>query len=416
MKSNKRVFVVTLLCLVTLTLGCSSNNGNSPAPPDLTAGLPNGPVLPPLSGPNVLPITVNGSTCAANSYSNKPCVSVTICSPVTSQCQTISDILVDTGSYGLRVFGSVLNSNITLTPEHVGNNTLTECAQFGDGSSEWGPVSVANVILGGESPVQVPIQVIDSSFVGESANCNGSDASPSAAGFNGILGVGFFAQDCGAECENTSGNGMYFSCNSTSCSGTTASLLAQLQNPVGFLGQDNNGVVVELPSVALGGVVSVDGYLVLGIGTQSDNVPSGVSGYSTDANGFFSTMFNGQNYTTSFLDSGSNGLFFTSPNSSTLPDCGNTDSNYAGLFCPASTQTFSGVTTANSGSPSISIPFQIGNAISLIGNTPNYVFVELGGDGGGDFDWGLPFFLGRNIYVGLENTSSSLGSGTYWGY
>jgi hypothetical protein len=53
---------------------------------------------------NVIPITVNGSLCSANSYLNKPCVSVTVCTPGTSTCQTISDILLDTGSYGLRIF------------------------------------------------------------------------------------------------------------------------------------------------------------------------------------------------------------------------------------------------------------------------------------------------------------------------
>ena len=39
---------------------------------------------------------------------------------------------------------------------------------------------------------------------------------------------------------------------------------------------DNNGVIVMLPGVPPGGSISANGYLVLGIGTQTNNSPSGV--------------------------------------------------------------------------------------------------------------------------------------------
>src|SRR5512143_2176186 len=68
----------------------------------VTAGGAGGP------GNNVLSITVNGSLCSAgtsNGYFNKPCVSITVCTPgSTTACQTVNDILLDTGSYGLRIF------------------------------------------------------------------------------------------------------------------------------------------------------------------------------------------------------------------------------------------------------------------------------------------------------------------------
>jgi len=38
-------------------------------------------ITPSLQANNVLPITVNGALCSPNSYLNKPCVSVTICTP-----------------------------------------------------------------------------------------------------------------------------------------------------------------------------------------------------------------------------------------------------------------------------------------------------------------------------------------------
>jgi hypothetical protein len=68
-----------------------------------------------------------------------------------------------------------------------------------------------------------------------------------------------------------------------------------------------------------------------------------------------------------------------------------------------------------SGSPSGSVPFQIGNFDSLISSSNN-VFGDIGGEQRGEFDWGLPFFFGRNVYIGLAGKSSGLGSGPFWAY
>ena len=139
---------------------------------------------------------------------------------------------------------------------------------------KWGPVEIASVVLGGEPPVQVPIHVVDSTFSVVPKSCGQPDSGPDQAGFNGILGVGFFAQDCGLNCENKTDNKVDLQCGEKECSGTKVSLVDQVQNPVSLLSVDNNGVIVELPSIPYGGQPSVDGYLVLGIGTQTNNIPS----------------------------------------------------------------------------------------------------------------------------------------------
>ena len=357
-------------------------------------------------GDNVLPITVNGSLCLINAYPNKPCVSVTVCTPGTSTCQAIDDILLDTGSFGLRVFKQVLN--VPLIQTTVGSASLAECIQFGEGSSDWGPVQIASVILGNEPAVQVPIQVIDSTFGTLPLACRNADRSPAAAGFNGILGVGPFVQDCGSTCASSARNGMYYTCNGSTCRGTSVPLSSQVQNPVALLPQDNNGVIVRLPSVPPGGIPSVNGSLVLGIGTQSNNVPSGVTAYILDEYGEFITTFNNRSYF-SFIDTGSNGLFF--PSSGLLPKCG----DYSDWFCPSSTTSLSSVIRGASGSPSSVVSFQISNFDSLL-DSSNNVFADIGGNDVGQFDWGLPFFFGRDIYMGFEGSASSLGSGPYFAY
>ena len=76
------------------------------------------------------------------------------------------------------------------------------------------------------------------------------------------------------------------------------------------------------------------------------------------------------------------------------------------------------VDTGATGSTSGSISFYIGNATNLFNNASNSFFAELGGTSlaGSGFDWGLPFFFGRPVFVGIEGTSSVLGSGPYWAY
>jgi hypothetical protein len=358
---------------------------------------------------NVMPITVDGSLCSSGSYLNKPCVSVMVCTPGTSTCQTISDILLDTGSFGFRIFKQALS--ITLPQVTVASGSLASCVQFGDGSSMWGPVQTASVVLGGEPAVQTSIQVIDSTFGIRSMSCQNADARPAAAGLNGFLGVGLFAQDCGPSCVSSPNIGIYFACNGSTCNGTAVPLASQIQNPVAILPQDNNGVLVQLPSVPLGGATSVDGSLILGIGTRSNNSPSGVTMFPANQFAEFITTFNGTTFNTSFIDSGSNGLFFSAP-ASLLPACPTPNSAW---FCPAATQSLSATTTGATGSPSAGIPFQIGNLNSLLG-TGHSAFVEIGGNSGGGFDWGLPFFFGRNVFLGIEGSSSSLGTGPYWAY
>src|SRR5208283_2205385 len=106
-----------------------------------------------------------------------------------------------------QALGSVPLAQVT-----SGAGSLAECVEYADGTSDWGPVQTASVILVNEPAVQVPIQVIDyTSFGSAPSTCGTPDQNPSSSGFNGILGVGPFAQDCGASCANSI-VGQYYTC------------------------------------------------------------------------------------------------------------------------------------------------------------------------------------------------------------
>lgn len=359
---------------------------------------------------NVVPITVNGSLCAAGSYLNKPCVSVTICNPDLSACQTVNDILLDTGSYGLRIFQQAI-PNLTLPPVSSGAGSLTGCVQFADGSSLWGPISTAAVKLGNEPFVSVPIQVINSSFGSLPLPCANADPTPVSSGFAGILGVGVFKEDCGFGCAITTANGVYYSCSGTTCVGASVPLQDQVQNPVAALPVDNNGLIVLLPSVPIGGVPSIEGSLILGIGTSTNNTLTSPKVLRTDASGDFTTTFNGGS-TIGFADTGSNGLFFPNADPTVLPVCPGPNTDW---YCPPVTRTLLATNVGAGGSPVSNVTFDISNFNTLLSSS-NRVFVDIGGPSNFGFDWGLPFFMGHRVAFGIEDETSVLGTGPYVAY
>jgi hypothetical protein len=358
----------------------------------------------------VVAVTVNGGLCAARSYPNKPCVAVTVCTPGTTSCQTISDILLDTGSSGLRVFRQALT--VALPDVTVPSGRVAQCIQWGDGTSDWGPVQRAAVVLGSEPAVQVPIHVIDRSFGTAPTSCGRPEPDPVTAGFNGVLGVGLFVEDCGDGCVVDAQNGIYYSCTGSACTGIAVSRALQVQNPVAALPEDNNGVIVELPDVPVGGTVSLEGQLLLGIGTRSNNAAAWVTVLAVDDAGFFETSFQSASYP-AFLDTGSDGLFFP-PAATGLPGCPAPNSSW---FCPTSGIALSATNSGSVGTGSSTVSFRIADFLAFAGSSFN-VSAEIGGPATpqNGFDWGLPFHFGRRVVVGLEGRSSTPGVGPYFAY
>jgi hypothetical protein len=191
---------------------------------------------------------------------------------------------------------------------------------------------------------------------------------------------------------------------------------------VTFFATDNNGVIIELPRVSSTGAESVTGALVFGIDTESNNASSSTATLLPVqvGTGYLTVSLSGTFYDQSFLDTGSNGYYFTD---SSLTEC--TDANASGFYCPTSTTNFTALVCGYEGSgnctgaPQESIAFSIGDADTLFSANAAYTaFPTLGGSfpTGSTVDLGLPFFFGRNVYEAFENKSTSKGSGPYYAF
>lgn len=95
-------------------------------------------------------------------YFNGPFTTVQICQSGTTNCEEISGILIDTGSFGLRIFPQA--NHLTLATETAHGDTIAECVQF-ETLSTWGRVAYADLTLGGEPTIsKLLIQIINPNF------------------------------------------------------------------------------------------------------------------------------------------------------------------------------------------------------------------------------------------------------------
>jgi Protein of unknown function (DUF3443) len=391
----RRLPEVVLCCAISVSIGCggSSSSKNTIA----------------TSAPNVQPIAVNSGP--NGNFVNGAFTSVMVCAPGSSNCQTISGVLVDTGSFGLRILSSALS--ISLPQQNATDgNPIAECVPFAN-SYTWGPVQTADVHLSGETASAVPIQVLSDTAFPLPTACKNLGLPPANSlttlGANGILGVGEFVQDCGPACTVGGGPNLYYECPSSGCTTVAEALAAQVQNPVGLFATDNNGVIVELPAVNVS-APTLTGSLVFGIGTQSNNGLGGATVYAVNQNADITTQFGTQQYADSFLDSGSNGIFFLDTATTGLPDCSSGD----GFYCPTGTQNLKATNLGSNGA-SGQVSFSIADADSLFNNGDS-AYSQIGGPNPGAFDWGLPFFYGRNVFTAINGQSTPQGVGPYWAY
>jgi Protein of unknown function (DUF3443) len=122
--------------------------------------------------------------------------------------------------------------------------------------------------------------------------------------------------------------------------------------------------------------------------------------------------FLGQPLTNSFIDSGSNAIFFADSNIAT---CTTTDTDF---YCPGNTLTLALSIQGQNGVMVNNLTFGVGNAQTMLNANPTFnVFPQLAGTLpaglSGTFDYGLAFFYGKRVAVAVEGDKTSVGTGPY---
>ena len=404
------------MTLASLLAGCGGggSSGSRNDPPVST---------PTLSGPNVQAVRVSSGPAGLSvRVANLLYTSVKVCEPGTSNCQVIDHVLVDTGSTGLRLLHSAVN--LSLPQVQAEGKPLYNCVQFIDQSYMWGPVVSADVSMGGsqldgQQATQLRIQL---------AGATGSPAAPADCaqegltannsindlGANGILGVGTDRQDCGSLCEDVTNNGYYHADHGGGAlMGIAVPRTDQIQQPVSQFSPHNNGVIIQLPTVASSGSPSATGNMIFGIGTADNNQPTSTSVMAPNLWGYFTTEFDGRVLTKGFVDSGSNGWFFGTTASPAYRLC----TNAPQWYCPTSAQTAQATNSSVNGQTS-SVNVTVANARDLFNNSAAYAYSNLAGPVGDPaaFDFGLPFFFGRSVVTALDEANTPLGQGPYVAY
>jgi hypothetical protein len=366
------------------------------------------------TGGNVAQVIVNGGP-PNTGATDVPYISVTLCIPGTTTCQTIPYISVDTGSSGFRVISSVLSGLALPQQSATTGDPLVECMTFDDGYT-WGSVRTADLKIGGEVAANIPIQVIgDPTFTAVPSACSSSgpaEDTVSDFGGNGIIGINQLIPDCGDYCSNAAdvGTGAYYSCSGSTCTAVAVADADQVSNPIASFASDNNGAVLTFPTISDHGAATLTGSLTFGIGTQSNNGLGSATVQTVDEYANLTTIYNGVTMDESYIDSGTNLLSF---NDTSIAQC---TGELAGYYCPT---TEAMLTAQNKGlnGATTTVSFSIESAQTLFGSGSNTAFDDIGGTGdNGSFAWGFPFFIGRSVFIGLDGATTPGGAGPFVAY
>ena len=345
---------------------------------------------PPLPAANVVNLTVG----TPHSGFNRLLVSITLCVPRRTECVTIDDVMVDTGSTGLRLEAAAVPASFHL-PAMAGpkQTRLGECVRFVHDNA-WGPLFRADLRLGGMVATDLPIQIIGAGRDSPPTSCPGSGMQPTS---NGTLGIGPELTDCKGDCQQSTVDPSFFSCAET-CVPISGRVdpSYRLPNPVALFSKHNNGVVIDIPVAPKRGARALRGRLIFGVSTSTNNRLGQAPILRLDRSGRFKTIYKGRTYPQSYIDSGTESYIVFDEQ---LPRCKET----TWAFCIAPTRRLD-ATIVGVDDRSIPVSFQIGDYRNVLahGFGASDGMAEATTKPGGAFVWGAPFFIGRRIDVVMD--------------
>lgn len=385
------------------------------------------------TGENVIPVQIGVKNSKTNSI-NTPVTSVTICNN-NNKCQTINNILIDTGSVGLRIESSVIDSDLrdSLLQSPVVTNdgeSITQCMLFGGGYAYGSVVNAASVKIGSLYTQQIPIQLVDNNTLNVPTSCKekGMPINLPSVGINGTLGIGPISTPLPNYAQI-----VY----AVAADGIPVEVISPVGegiptlevNTFAYLNKHSNGVIFKLPNLSTPSESPISGYLILGIDTANNNQVSTntiklLGNPNTGWGGFISTASSNPNEAYSnveaMFDSGAALLNFMNVGIQTCdPMTGLID-----LYCPSSSPFALQVMLGNYNSTqNANLPLNL-TLVNYLGDAifSSVIIPSLGLFMTANFDvYGIPAFLGKTIYVEFESTTSNqslptpLGQAPAWG-
>ena len=353
----------------------------------------------------IVPIEVRQSRDGAF---NMGFVDVTVCNTA-KQCKTVADVLVDTGSSGLRLNRHALAGLPLSAVTDVKGRPLSNWSSFGTGQL-WGTMHWAQVRLGGVATTQaIPIQLYQGPSLFEllPAGYEKVDERHQFLGLNnGILGIApyrhwpkrYFAFDAGDE-----------SAFDAEWVAVEVDESRQLANPIAYFPAPyDNGSVIKMPEADFGdGGHAALGWLGLGIGAATEALfPQGarIISHELDAHGRFPATIGGRRADV-LVDSGTNTSALDLEHLE-IPRCKGLGTELNRVYDAAPMTPLSLTVSAGAVEVELQRPLYIGAAANIRKAFDGYavlpMIAALPPWAGAPNVLGLPFFYGRTVATGLR--------------